>query len=63
MRLLLHWDHSVLSPPLDLWDQWDLCHPWVQLDHSAPWVLTDRLRLSGLWVHSGRSLLPVRSDR
>ena len=62
MRLLLHWDHSVLSPPLDLWDQWDLCHPWVQLDHSAPLDQTDRLRLSGPWDHWDLCLPLDRSD-
>ena len=56
------WVHSALSLPLDPWDRSGPCHPSVQLDHSAPWVLTDLLRLWGLWDHSGRSLLPDQRD-
>ena len=44
MRLLPRWGHSVLSPPLDPWDRWDLYHLWVHSDrshlevHLDPWL-------------------------
>ena len=50
MRLLPHWDHSVLSPPLGPWDRSALCLPWVHSDRSH------------LEVHLDPWLLPVQRD-